>query len=79
MLTPPAPAGVAENSSSPVDESSITALLWTFTPTSEQYGSCWLVTSAPVWTSALAPIVLASHEPGAVSRPPIVLDGANSP
>jgi len=38
-LTPPAPAGVAENNSSPVEEFSVIPLLCTFTFKSKQYGS----------------------------------------
>jgi hypothetical protein len=39
-VTPPAPAGVAENNSSPMEEFNVTALLCTFTFRSKQYGSC---------------------------------------
>ena len=69
MLAPPAPAGVAENSSSPVEEFDVTALWCMFTFTSKQYCSC-----CPVGR----PVAL-WHEPGAVIRPPMMYAGANSP
>ena len=44
-LTPPAPAGVAENSSSPIEEFCVTALWCTLTFRLWQYGSCRFVGS----------------------------------
>src|ERR1700730_13826248 len=45
QVIPPAPAGVAESSSSPVEELSITALWWMLTFRLWQYGSCVLVST----------------------------------
>src|SRR5438105_216024 len=53
MLTPPAPAGGAENNSSPVEEFNVTELFWMLTVTLWQYGSTIPATG------------LSSHEPGA--------------
>ena len=54
MLTPPAPAGVEEKSSSPIDELPTTALLWMFTYWLKQNGKLRF------WT------LLVSHEVGYV-------------
>src|SRR5215469_7490304 len=70
MLTPPAPAGVAENSSSPVEEFFVTMLLCRFTLTSKQYCSCVPagVLPRPVW-----------QEPGSRIVPPSTYGLGNSP
>src|SRR5215469_12823029 len=69
MLTPPAPAGVAENSSSPVEEFFATMLLCMFTKRSKQYGSCVLIGSPTCW-----------HEPGsALVVEPATYAPGNSP
>ena len=54
MLTPPAPAGVPVNSSSPVEELLVIMLWCTFTFSCWQYGSCVFV------------IALFWHDPGAI-------------
>ena len=53
MLMPPAPAGVPENSSSPVEEFNEMLLLWMLTFRFSQYGNC-----APVATPEV------TQEPG---------------
>ena len=42
-VTPPAPAGVPVNNSSPMEEFTVTVLLCMFTFRSKQYGNCVLV------------------------------------
>src|SRR6266436_5745840 len=69
MLTPPAPAGVAENSSSPVEEFFVIALWCMFTFTSKQYCS-WVPVGRPV---------MVWQVPGSGFRPPTVYAPGNSP
>src|ERR1700730_10423045 len=70
MLTPPAPAGVAENSSSPVDEFSVIELWCMFTFTSKQYCNC---------VPAGRRNVLVWQEPGSRRVPPNTWGGGDSP
>src|SRR5438876_9495546 len=69
MLTPPAPAGVEEKSSSPIDELPTTALWWMFTLSLKQNGRLRF------W------ILLVSHEVGydriVWPRPPSATSGCS--